>query len=289
MDRVKGAARGAVNGVKSIQWSDVKRNTILMAWLISGLVVFLAPLIQWKVRKNQYYKAAGQYIEYEQQQEEQDQNQDDDYTSDYAAYYKECGWWNIACQRKQMKYANYYMGDNNDQDQDENGNYNYQFTIPAWFVIISGGDSEELRRWKEENTGVRQDDLDETAPTGGEITVVVFMFLTFLVVLGLGFVTFYKRAGLAPIKWSLVFMIQMCFMNFLLLPSLISNEDRMWDESIYGWYGQIGVLMAFFDFYVLIFSTVFLIVLYLEDRKQQRNTVQNDPDGVDRRYNPMMA
>lgn len=281
MDKVKGAAKGAVNGVKSIKWSDVKRNTILMAWMLTGIAVFLAPIIQWTIHKNKYYKAAGQYIEYEQQQEEQNGNDD---ASDYAAYYKDCGWWNVVCQRQQMKYADYYMGDNN-QGQDENGNYNYQFSIPTWFVILSGGNSEEMRRWKEENTGVR-DDQDEVAPTGGAIAVVVFMFLAFLFVLGLGFATFYKSKPLLTIKWSLAFMMQMCFINFLLLPSLISNDDRMWDDSIYGWYGQIGVLMAFFDFYVLIFATIFLIVLHIEDKKNgPADDDSEDADG----YNHMVA
>jgi uncharacterized membrane protein len=264
MDKVKGAAKGAVNGVKSIKWSDVKRNTMLMAWMLSGIAVVLAPIIQWTVHKNEYYKAVGYAIEYENEQNQQNDDGNDD-GSDYAAYYKECGWWNVVCQREQINYADYYMGDNNN-GQDEDGNYEYQFTTPTWFVILSGGNSEEMSRWKEENTGVR-DEMDETGPTAGAIMAVIYMFLAFLVVLGIGCATFYKSKPLSTIKWSLVFIIQMCLINFLLLPSLISNEDRMWDESIYGWYGQIGVLMAFFDFWVLIFSTIFLVVLYLEDRK----------------------
>ena len=44
----------------------------------------------------------------------------------------------------------------------------------------------------------------------------------------------------------------------------------MWDDSIYGWYGQIGVLMAYFDFWVGMFSVVFLIALWVLGKKKQQ-------------------
>jgi len=269
MDRIKATASIAADEVRSIEWSSVKRNTILVAWMVSGLAAFLAPIIQWSVHKNAFYKAQGYMIEYENQQREyeEQQNQQNQYEygndgSQYGSLYKECSWWNIACQRQQMRYAQYYMG--GEQDQNNVENYNEQ--IPSWFVFLSGGESEELMRWKEENTGVRNE-MDETSPSNGEIIAVIYMFLALLVVLVIGFGTFYKSRPFTVLKWGLFFLINMVIVNFLLLPSLISNEDRMWDDSIYGFYGQIGVLMAYFDFWVFIFSTVFLIVLHREDKK----------------------
>ncbi|CAJ1955773.1 unnamed protein product [Cylindrotheca closterium] len=277
MDRIKATASIAADEVRSIEWSSVKRNTVLVAWMVSGLVAFLAPIIQWTVHKKSFYRSQGYMIEYENQQreyeEQQNQNQNGEYQygneSEYGYLYKECSWWNVACQRQQMRYAEYYMG--GEQDQNEANNYNEQ--IPSWFVFLSGGQSEELNQWKEENTGVRQE-MDETSPTAGEIMAVIYMFLVLFVVLIIGCGTFYKSRPFSTLKWGLAFLINMIVVNFLLLPSIISNEDRMWDESIYGFYGQIGVLMAYFDFWVLIFSTVFLIVLHREEKKSDQEPVK---------------
>lgn len=279
MDRIKATASIAADEVRSIEWSSVKRNTVLVAWMVSGLVAFLAPIIQWTVHKKSFYKSQGYMIEYENQQRqyEEQQNENDDYQygnqSEYSNLYKECSWWNVVCQRQQMRYAEYYMGD--EQNQDEAVNYNNQ--IPDWFVFMTGGQSEELSRWKEDNTGVN-DEMDETAPTAGEIMAVSYMFLVLLTVLIIGFGTFYKSRPFSTLKWGLAFLINMILVNFLLLPSIISNEDRMWDDSIYGFYGQVGVLMAYFDFWVLIFSTIFLIVLKREEKNNAREPVKVDQE-----------
>jgi len=276
MDRIKATASIARDEVRSIEWSSIKRNTVLVAWMVSGLAAFLLPIIQWSAHKTSFYKAQGYMIEYENQQREyeEQQNQNNQYQygndeSEYGSLYKDCGWWNIACQRQQMRYAQYYMGG----EQDENAAQNYNQQIPSWFVFLSGGQSEELMRWKEENTGVRNE-MDETSPTAGEIIAVIYMFLVLFIVLIIGFGTFYKSRPFATLKWGLAFLINMIIVNFLLLPSLISNEDRMWDDSIYGFYGQIGILMAYFDFWVMIFSTVFLVVLRLEEKKNAQEPVK---------------
>lgn len=278
MDRIKAVGSIAADEVRSIEWSSVKRNTILVAWMVCGLAAFLAPIIQWTAHKQSFYRAQGYMIEYEnnqrQYEEQQNQMNNNQYQygneSQYGSQYKECGWWNIACQRQQMRYAQYYMG-NNDRNENEAQNYNQQ--IPSWFVFLSGGQSEELMRWKEENTGVRNE-MDETSPTVGETIAAVYMFLVFFFVLVLGARTFYKSRPFTAVKWGLGFIINMIVVNFLLLSSLISNEDRMWDESIYGFYGQVGVLMAYFDFWVMIFAIAFLVVLNREEKKNGEEPVK---------------
>jgi len=275
MDRIKATASVAVNEVRSIEWSAVKRNTVLVAWIVSGLVAFLAPLIQWSVHKNSFYNTQGYMVEYENQQNDYEEQQNQDYEygdDDMSNLYKECGWWNIACKRQQMKYAEYYMGDN-DQNDDEN----YSEQIPSWFVFLSGGQSEEMSRWTEENTGVR-DEMDETAPSTGAIIAVIYMFIVFAAIFCIGCTTFYKSKPFSTLKWGLAFLINICVINILLLPNLISNEERMWDESIYGFYGQIGILMAYFDLWVMIFSTVFLVILVRQDKKNGDKQVEEGED-----------
>lgn len=273
---VKARAVASITAVKNIEWSNVKRNTMLMAWNITGLLAFVVPFVVWTVHKQQYYKAAGYMVEYEQQQQEyEDQyNGDDNYNGNddgngYSNIYQDCGWYNFVCKRQQMEYANYYMasGDSGEQEYDEYGNAVEEFSTPSWFLFLQGGNTEEMRKWTEENTGQRMEDDEELGNTAGEVAALVYMNLAFLAVLGYGFYTFYNKYDLSKLKWSLFFLVQLVVVNFLLLPKLISSEDRMWDDSIYGWYGQTGVLMAYFDFWVGIFALVFLIVLAREDKK----------------------
>jgi len=286
MDKVKQASANTIATIKSIDWSDVKQNILLLTWSLSGILAFSIPLIQWSIHKKEYYNAVGYQVEYENQQryyeEQQEQyykqqqyyyqqqqqkyyNGDDNYgygyEYGYQHYYKKCGWWNIVCRRQQQKYAQLYMGDENQNDDGE-----YEFQIPGWFLFLSNQSTEEMRRWEEENTGVRQDD-DDVKKTGGEIVVMTYMFLIFVSVFGFGVYSLHKRTNRSMLKWSLLFLIQLIIVNIFLLPSLIGIDDRMWDESIYGWYGQIGVLMAFFDLWVLIFAVAFLLVFYLQDKK----------------------
>ena len=47
-------------------------------------------------------------------------------------------------------------------------------------------------------------------------------------------------------------------------------EDRIMEDSIYGWYGQIGVLMAYIDFYGLLFCVGFLVFLGLFMKTRSR-------------------
>jgi hypothetical protein len=264
---IKSKAATAVSAVKGIEWSNVKRNTILLAWIVAGVVTFSLPFIQWTVQKNEFYKAAGYLVEYENQQNEDNNNNNNNGDDDsYGGVYKECGWWNFVCKRQQVNYASYYMGDNDGNQYDEDGNAVYQFSFPDWYVMLGGQDSEVMMRWKEENTGVRQEE-NELATTTGEVLVMVYLYSVFVGIFVYGFYVFYSKQPLGMLKISLFFLVQLVLVNVFLLPKIIQADERYFDEAIYGWYGQVGVLMAYFDFWVFIFSAVFLVVVTIEDRK----------------------
>jgi hypothetical protein len=269
----------------SINWASVKTNKLLIAWLVFGTAAVLVPPIQWQVQRAQFYGKYGKYVWYEEQQrqyeEAYNQNNDDgnDDGNSASYYYKDCSSWNWKCRAQQEKYAQQYYGDNNNNNNnnnngyDENGNPVADATIPTWFQLISGsnGQSEAMSRWQEENTGVRQeeDDQDEGKATVGGIIVTLYMALAVLATVIYGANRLYKtglqklgRNGVKGLVVALVLVMNLLFLNLMLAPSLVSVEDRMMEESVYGWYGQLGVLMLYIDFYGLLFCAGFLVAFY---------------------------
>lgn len=265
----------------SVNWSSVKANKVLIAWLIFGTVAVVGPPIQWQIQRAKFYRQYGKYVAYEEQQRQyeeaqnQNNNNNDGY-SYYSSYYKNCSSWNFRCRAKQEKYAQQYFGDNNNNNggYDENGNPVADTQIPGWFQFMSGrsSQSEAMRRWQEENTGVRQEDDDDRnqgKATAGEIFVAVYMILVVLATVVYGTMRLYEsglhnigKDRLTGLIVALVLVMNLLFLNLLLMPSLVSVEDRMMEESVYGWYGQIGVLMAYIDFYGLLFCAGFLAAFY---------------------------
>ena len=268
----------------SINWSSVKSNTLLVAWLIFGTVTVLVPPMQWGIQRTKYYKSYGKYVAYEQKQrqyeEQANQNNNNNNNNNnngnyYSSLYKNCARWNWSCQSKQEKYAQQYFGENNNNNNgyDENGNPVSDESIPTWFKFLSGSnsDSEAMRRWKEENTGQRQEDdrdREEGRSTGGEIVVAIYMVFATLAVVVYGANRLYQSGGdtvadnvKGPII-ALILLANLLILMLLLVSKLVSVEDRMMEDSVYGWYGQVGVLIAYISFWGLLFSVSFLVAFY---------------------------
>lgn len=111
----------------------------------------------------------------------------------------------------------------------------------------------------EENTGRRGGD---TEPTAGLKFVYVWMVLLFVGILIFGTVTLYKKTRRAPLIATLLFFANFCLLALIMAgQGLISSEGRMFDESVYGWYGQMGVLIAYQAFWFFLFTVAFASVL----------------------------
>mmetsp|Transcript_27028 Transcript_27028/g.54005 ORF Transcript_27028/g.54005 Transcript_27028/m.54005 type:complete len:97 (+) Transcript_27028:819-1109(+) len=64
-----------------------------------------------------------------------------------------------------------------------------------------------------------------------------------------------------------------------MLPSgTISSEDRQMEDSVYGWYGQVGVLMAYINIWFLAFSILFPVAFFIVDYVESR---KSDADAGD--------
>jgi len=245
-----------------------------ISWLVSGLLAIFIPLITWSINKSKYYSTYGYAQEaedyYEQQQEyykqqqeyyEQQQNGDDNYYQQ-VSYYKECSWFNWACRKKQWYYATYDENGGGDEDREQ---------IPAWFYLF-GGDSEEMQRWKEENTGVKE---DATSSQAGLKFVYFLTLLLAFTLLGYGFFIIGKKHSLTNLIMLLGLTVTIALMNLIMnVEGVISADDKDLEDSYYGWYGQMGVLLLYTNFGMMLFSLVFgatfLTKIFLENKNQNK-------------------
>ena len=101
------------------------------------------------------------------------------------------------------------------------------------------------------------------------------MVLLFVGILIFGTVTLYKKTRRAPLIATLLFFANFCLLTLIMAgQGLISSEGRVFDESVYGWYGQMGVLIAYQAFWFLLFTVAFASVLGIFgcfDKGQQKD------------------
>lgn len=251
-----------------------------ISWLVSGAFAIFLPLIIWSSNKSSYYSAYGSAKEaedyYEQEQEyykeqqeyyEQQQNNNNNYYNNYQeqTYYKDCSWFNWACRKSQWDYATY----------DENGGDEDSQTLPGWFVFL-GGETEEMQRWKEENTGIRT-----TSSSAGLNFVYFLTLLLFVALLGYGAVTIGKKLPVTNLVMLLGIMTIIGLMNLIMnVQGVISSDDKDLEDSYYGWYGQMGVLLVYTNFWIMLFCLVFcaafILQNYLEKRNEKKEVVNSN-------------
>lgn len=136
----------------------------------------------------------------------------------------------------------YYNRDNN---RDEN-----QIVLPDWYMFL-GGVSEEEDREREERG------LNADAATGAIKFVYSWSLLTFIALVGYGGWVMHKGQSPTILLVSLGIFLQMALISLVLLPQgVISTEGRQMEDSIYGWYGQMSVLMVYTDFAYILFSVI---------------------------------
>jgi len=242
------------------------------SWVLSGLLAIFIPVITWSVQRGAYYDAYGYAMELEEKQRQYYENQEENNNNNqnnYYNYYKECSWFNWPCRKRQYYLAS--MDDRNDQD----GN---QQTLPGWFIFFGGADnSENMQRWREENTGVR---ASTVTPSGLKFvyTWTLFMFIGLYVY---GTFSLAKKHSVSNLVTLLGVSASLGLMNMIMaVQGIISNDDRDMEDSYYGWYGQIGVLMTYTYFWIMIFSIGFLsafgVQSYLNKRAQTADQEVNE-------------
>lgn len=101
----------------------------------------------------------------------------------------------------------------------------------------------------------------------------------FLGILIYGIVVLAKKQSKVPLVVIMLLYAQFCLMALVMASQgVISSENREFEDSVYGWYGQMGVLIAYQSFWFLLFSVVFSIVFgvvaLLERRRLKKEGVE---------------
>mmetsp|Transcript_51041 Transcript_51041/g.153430 ORF Transcript_51041/g.153430 Transcript_51041/m.153430 type:complete len:300 (-) Transcript_51041:525-1424(-) len=248
--------------IKSINFRD-GNVVMLIAWIGSSILAVTIPVSNWNSNKSDYYSSYGKYIEYENEQREYEEQQNNDGNNDDDGnyYYKECSWSNWRCRKQQYNYA--MMDDNGSNDNDnDNG-----VTIPDWYIFL-GGKTEEMQRWTEENTGRRG---AEAESTGAEKFVYAWTLVMFFSLVAYGTYALHKRHPATAIVVFLLIFAQFCLLQLILLAQgVISADDRDLEDSVYGWYGQAGVLLAYTNFWIVLFCAIFSVVFIVKGFLERR-------------------
>ena len=222
----------------------------MAAWVVGGLLTIFVPVLKWNANRQEYYDSYGYAIEYEQQQRayEEQQNNNNNNNNYYYYNYPSCHWWQWKCRLNQFNYRN--AGDGN-----QNNNGEYQITYPGWFVFF-GGQTEEDNRWREENG----ENLSES--TGAMKFVYAWSIVMFVSILFYGGFVFYKRRPVGPLLIMLFMFLQFAILTMVLIcQGVLKTDDRDLEDSIYGWYGQIGVLIVYTGAAYLWFTFIFAVAL----------------------------
>mmetsp|Transcript_21236 Transcript_21236/g.32260 ORF Transcript_21236/g.32260 Transcript_21236/m.32260 type:complete len:316 (-) Transcript_21236:181-1128(-) len=250
----------------------------VVVWVVSGLLTMLIPLISWNVNRSEYYTNYGSYIYaedyYKQQQEAAENYYNDDANNgngnnggNYYTYYKECSWYNWAsCRKQQYMYATMEDRANGDQVQE----------YPGWYFLF-GGNPEELERWEEENTGNKaEENANANANSAGMTFVYIMTLGLFLTFLTYGTMSFAKRHlvgnGLGYLLKFLSLIAIVAVSNAILaVQTMINQDEKDMEDSYYGWYGQVGVLLAYTYFWIVIFCVGFMIAIVSKHFWDMRN------------------
>ena len=246
---------------------------LVFGWLLSAILAIIIPVSKWAAERNRYYRYYGQYKEYENQQRQYEQQQNGNYN-----YYNLCSWWNFKCRYNLYRYQQMY-GNNNQGGQGGGENQQMAAMLPNWFFFF-GGTMEEDERQREE-MGLGQNE-------GSMKFVYICTILMFIGLSIFGLRSLYAGKEKSGIILALLIFGQFSLMNLLTtVQGTIETDNRFFEDSVYGWYGQWAVLVAYTDFWLMIFCFIFATVLGMLqciDKRAASNVARDESDVVEMGY-----
>lgn len=212
-------------------------------WIVGGFLSLIAPVIHWNKKRQSYYDYIGYQIEYENAQRAYEEANKDNQDENYNYQSVDCSWWQWQCRKKVYQ----YQQQNGDDDQVQ---------VPQWFIFL-GGKTEEQRRQAEES--------GEDQSSSGVLTFVYWWtIILYVLILVYGALVLIKRKDLRVVVFGLFLFAQFALMLMLLMgQGVIETDGRAIENSIYGWNGQMGVLMVYTAFSMYFYSIIAALMLVL--------------------------
>mmetsp|Transcript_28571 Transcript_28571/g.57504 ORF Transcript_28571/g.57504 Transcript_28571/m.57504 type:complete len:294 (-) Transcript_28571:143-1024(-) len=258
-------------------WQPQGTSTAMLAsWALSCLLALIIPVAKWATERNSYYAYQGKYNEYEQQQRQYEEEQQAAEEGNYYYGATQCQWWNFRC-RSSMNDNNYQQYGNNGQEQDERYYEQMQMraSMPSWFFFF-GGKLEEDDRQREE--------MGLTQSQGNMQFVYWWTVLIFIGLAVFGWMTLYKGQDRMGLIIALAIFCQFALLNLITTVGAISTDNRDFEESTYGWYGQFSVLLAYTDFWMMLQTFGFAAVLGITRHMDKKKAASQDEEEIQMGY-----
>ena len=230
----------------------------LVVWFTGAVLAIALPVVHWNSKKQEYYDSTGYQIEYENAQrayEEAQHNQDEnDNNNDDTYYVPSCSWWQYQCRKKAYALQQYY-----NSQQEQNGNNNEDedsMQVPSWYLFL-GGTTDEQRR------DARDNGFTTDAP-GGLKLVYAWTLTLFVLLIAYGAAVVVRRKDMRVVVFGLFLLLQFVILMLVLVAQgVIETDERDLEDSIYGWNGQWGVLLAYTAFGIIVYNFVAILALFL--------------------------
>ena len=230
---------------------------LLGAWLIGGLLTIFIPVTKWRKGRKSYYNYAGRYIEYENNQRayEEAQNGDNNGNGNNNQRYYVCKWYQVNCRKKQYQYQWY----------NEEGEGNNQ-QLPDWYAVLGGKMGDDERREREEMG------IDPDRESAAVKMVYTVMLISFIAIVAYGCFAIFRRHSMVPLVLATAMFGLSSFLQIILLTQgvIVSGGGRGMEDSVYGWYGQLAILMVYTDWAYILFTLIFLFVVGIKSILQYK-------------------
>jgi len=255
-----------------------QRNSLTMAWVGSAIVSILLPAIVWGIQRLVYFAQFGsrKYMEDQQQNYNNQNNNWGGYYWNGGNYgnqrvYERCSWFNFVCRQRQYFYASggqYQYGGGQYQNGKEQ-------RVPAWFIFL-GGTTKEMQQWQEQNGAAQGNSF-----VYGGLGLAYFLTLCLF-----GYLVFYGASSFAKpepvnIRGLMLAVAFFGLMNMIMSVGLISSDQDDLQNSYFGWYGQMGVLMVYTNFCIFLFGLGFYILFGCQSRRAARRSRKISQNNMD--------
>ena len=231
-------------------WADP--IPLVTAWIIGGTLAVFVPVAQTISKKQEFYNSYGYYNE-----KDDDQGNSND-EEEYYQQQNSCTWWS----RTFSGCTEYYQANSRDDQVD----------LPSWYSLFNGVNEEESRDQDEDNMFLNTKTIN---------FVYAWSLIIFVAIVAGGAFSLYKKQPSSKIiiPTVLVCLLQFSWLSTLLVTQgVIQTEGREIEDTLYGWYGQTGVLLALTNIAIIWFSVVFLVVFlarYFLERRTSGDKEEN--------------